>query len=609
MAQMYHQADADLQKSSAILYSQNPTTILPPHLRQLTVRRGRKVLQRGPHRGKFLVRAVVCIVSLVTLVALLAVCRSIQRRLNPGAATPRNLAGAEEDQGRSGILEQCLDLEADHGIWGAGFEEGGDATEAKARLADFLQKSADAFEQVQIFVSQGFKGDSHSPAFRLDESWQPTSHPSVFAGGFGSDSSGVAAGSGLDALSAAAWLTNGLGSVLGEGGQQEHAAGASGMRGHQWEVSASVGSLSAFDEGEVAAGPGAFLSVGSTASSEYAQNPLGWVNPISEKRYPEAGQRRVGETVLQMQTADADATGLAIPNVGSSGNDRFAGIVGQSDSHAGLSHYSSLQVLQMGTVQQPEHQGQASDGTLDALGESEASRGERGTSSEDGEMCEVRDIDQHPFVRLPVVDRRNICTRFCVQRALFIDLNVLGPMDSYMTLRSLFAKASLTAEDVDALMNSAERLVNYAVFKLKQQCERTTSSYVAKKLASLFMVFDALVSVTELLGESMNIRLWWRKFVDMFPTDHFRAPGARLRKTRALNMLINRLSSALSAYKSGKRPPLREIISLKKEILTSLTKDCQFTNPLWSLWLKDDEDFTCSSSNSKSPSDAKSHGQ
>ncbi|CDI83028.1 hypothetical protein EAH_00032290, partial [Eimeria acervulina] len=332
MTQIHLPADADLQDSLATLYPHNLTTTLPPHPLKHAVSRGREVLQRGPRRTKFLVGAVVCIVSLVTLVALLAVCRSIQRRVSHGAATPRNLSDTAEDQERSGILDQCLDLEAEHGIWGAGFEDSGDATEAKARLVSMLQVSSAAFEHMQILTSQGSQDEAHSPLSkfpRLDESWQSTSHPGVSAGRFGSDRSGGEVGSASDHFSADAWRADPAWPAFGEEGQQGLAAGASGMQGPQWNVSESRTSSSGIYEQEVITNQGAFSSVGSATSSEDPRNPAAWLDYHSGSMYPQALQHSAVDTALQKGFQDEAHSPLSkIPRLDESW---------QSTSHPGVS--------------------------------------------------------------------------------------------------------------------------------------------------------------------------------------------------------------------------------------------------------------------------------
>ncbi|CDJ51474.1 hypothetical protein EBH_0000760 [Eimeria brunetti] len=221
-----------------------------------------------------------------------------------------------------------------------------------------------------------------------------------------------------------------------------------------------------------------------------------------------------------------------------------------------------------------------------------------------------QDLAAHPFVRLPTVSPQDVRSCFRPEYALTLKLNILSPMDSFMEMRRLFAKPSLTAEEVDMLMFEAESLANYAKDKLTRQFQRRKSSYIFRKLSTLFMVFDNLVCTIHILGDKMLASSWWGEFASKFETDFIFPNAGFSTKTRMLSRLVNRLSAALSIYKKGNRPPLAEVIALKRRVLTQKCKGSQLMHPLWKLWLQDDDEFLRSRGCSRRrPYDNHIHGE
>ncbi|CDJ59973.1 hypothetical protein EMWEY_00059520 [Eimeria maxima] len=169
-----------------------------------------------------------------------------------------------------------------------------------------------------------------------------------------------------------------------------------------------------------------------------------------------------------------------------------------------------------------------------------------------------------------------------------------------MAMRAVFAKPSLTAEDVELLMGEAEMLINYAIHSLGKTNVKQTPSYVFMKLSSLFMLFDNMVRTIKVVGKKMKTGTWWNNFAERFRTNYFFPEGTGSEKTQVLCSLVNRLSSALAIYKRGELPALQEIIDLKKIIITRATKDSQLAHPQWQLWLQDDKEFYGSGDDSNS---------
>ncbi|CDJ36636.1 uncharacterized protein EMH_0092450 [Eimeria mitis] len=281
----------------------------------------------------------------------------------------------------------------------------------------------------------------------------------------------------------------------------------------------------------------------------------------------------------------------------------LAGRVYSGVPHGDGGHEIAWPSSQMRAEQQLEQPEDGFEVTLDAVAKSESAAAARAGSDGSAEPSYPGNIHLHPFVRLPEVNPKDIHGVFRKEFALAPYFGRFSPMDSYMTLRRLFAKASLTAKDIGTLIKEAEILANYATERLASPCSKCTASYLVRKLSSLLMVFDHLVCALELLGDKMDAQSWWAEFVRKFHTDYHLPEAGRTRRARFLSRLVNRLSSALSVYKEGRRPALGEVIDLKRAIIAEANAEGQLTNPLWELWMDDDKAFFSSSSDSERPSD------
>lgn len=512
----------------------------------------------------FLAGAVASIVALATILALLAMCRSSQRGLKSAAVVQRNLSGTEDGQRLSDILEQCLDLEEEHGLRQATAAYGDEASKIKTRLVAMLYQWAADFEQMRDIGAQGLQDEAQMPPLkmpRLNEPLPSTSHPQASGKALGQDSSRAELGNAVGGSSGAgAWVATDAQLVFSEGEQQLHMAKLSNEPSLQWGISASRAlSLTVHEEDEAARPP---VSGGGANSDLEALMPEAWLEYPAESAYPQSAQRLTVETSLRNPTVGASGTAL------------------------------------MTRIEQEEHAPRGFDVTWNGLEVSASTRAVQATGSDGEGPCEAGELHLHPFVRLPVVNPDDVQRSFRVQFALSFRFSRCSPMRSYTTMRSLFAKTLLTPHDVETLMEEAEQLASYAADKLTRQQGRCTANYLVTKLSSLFMVFDHLVCTIQLLGDKMNTGSWWTEFVRKFHTDYFFPETARTERTETLNTLVNRLSSALAIYKSGRRPPLREVIDLKRTILTMAYKGSQLSHPLWKLWIQDDTDFYCSSHDS-----------
>ncbi|CDJ53359.1 hypothetical protein EBH_0056410 [Eimeria brunetti] len=606
MIRSYHPLDEHREHLLAALASNSPNTsfqsiypVSSSHPRQVIDARGSKILQRAPDQGKTLRGALVSVVSLVLILALLAECRRSQERLNSGAAVRRNLSDREDEEERSYIVEQCLALEEALGVRVGASGHGEDASEGQARLVEMLYESAAAFERDRLLAPQGLQDETHIPPHKIaryDEPWPSTSHSQASVGSFWRYSSGVAMGDGVSAFDADAWAREESGLFSGGDEEQRHVTKLYETPGLQQDLSAFWKHVAAFREADASFQLPASLSVGRAGSGEDAMTVDAWVNNPLTSPHPQAVKQRVMDTAWGSPMLAA--TGRTSSNAGSvAPSNELAVTGGLAIPDAEATQRTAVQVTEREGMQQVEDTAVILDSTLDALEGSVSSTAMRATMGGGGDLCGGVDIRLHPFVRLPVVNPKDIHRRFRKEFVGPTTLRARTPMEAYTAVRRLFAKASLTAEDVEVLMKAAELVANYAMHRLANPCRRRTASHVFIRLSSLFMAFDLLVCTIELLGDAMITSSWWDGFVQMFHTNYVFPEVTKSEKTDMLVQVVKRLSSALSIYKRKKRPAFVEIIELKRQILKYTYKDTHLAHPLWTLWRQDDENFVSSGTN------------
>ncbi|CDJ54250.1 hypothetical protein, conserved [Eimeria brunetti] len=396
-------------------------------------------------------------------------------------------------------------------------------------------------------------------------------------------------GDGVSAFDADAWAREESGLFSGGDEEQRHVTKLYEMPGLQQDLSAFWKHVAAFSEAEASVGQPASLSVGRAGSGEDGMAADAWVNDPLTSPHSQAFQQTVMDSMRR--TADFAAGPAEATFGGSLAVYENAGEVESRAPDAETSQSNAERSIQVEATKPVEYSADSLGTTFNALETSASRTAVQATSSGGGEPCNAKDIRRHPFVRLPVVNPSNIQTRFRKDYAFSPKCRTHSPMESYKTMRSLFAKASLTAKDVGTLIMEAELLVNYAKHKLAATCKRSDSSYVAMRLSSLLMIFDHLVCTIELLGDAMDAENWWTEFVQMFTTDYKFPEWGKRQRGATRNKLANRLSAALSVYKKGIRPEFEEIIELKRAIISSPYADSQLANPLWKLWIKDDREF------------------
>ncbi|CDJ36281.1 LOW QUALITY PROTEIN: uncharacterized protein EMH_0074590 [Eimeria mitis] len=172
----------------------------------------------------------------------------------------------------------------------------------------------------------------------------------------------------------------------------------------------------------------------------------------------------------------------------------------------------------------------------------------------------VNDPQKHPYVRLPELSKGVVPRPFAADAAFSAKLLQNSPMPMYLTMRELFLKESLSAEDADDLMYNCELLINYAIHRLTPPLARRSPFLVCRRLAGLLMMFDYVVCTAHIVGPRLEAGRWWPRFVNLFRMDHTLLSRNRMGRTGSdmLLSLAYRLIAALEIYKTGARPPAVE---------------------------------------------------
>ncbi|CDJ54066.1 hypothetical protein EBH_0075890 [Eimeria brunetti] len=203
------------------------------------------------------------------------------------------------------------------------------------------------------------------------------------------------------------------------------------------------------------------------------------------------------------------------------------------------------------------------------------------------------DVQSHPYVRLPVLEKGVVPKSIQISR-LFSQRRRGSSFYFYLLgMRDLLARKTLTQHGADLLVQFVEDLVRVSYRRAQRSNRHPFPIRVVEYLGEYFIAFDAIVCAIELLGECMQLPLWWEQFTAGFNIDYslpFLPTGGN-RKSRFLTDLARRLAAALKIYKTGRRPPLREVISLKKLLFCHPLGQHQFKHDKWDPWRHDGGKF------------------
>ena len=194
----------------------------------------------------------------------------------------------------------------------------------------------------------------------------------------------------------------------------------------------------------------------------------------------------------------------------------------------------------------------------------------------------------HPFVRLPILGDGVVIRRIKVEN-LFNPHRMKVPLYLVLLkLKKLFSQAILNQEDVNALVTATEHLISTAWRQALKGPRKNRPVCAAEAFGYYFLTFDALVCVFQLLGNNMELHLWWGKFIAAFnhdPSSFMRPIGSRAGGVH--RRLVQRICAVLEVYKAAKRPAPKEVIELKNMLFGSPSAPGDFKDRKWDPWRKD----------------------
>ncbi|CDJ61718.1 hypothetical protein EMWEY_00011850 [Eimeria maxima] len=197
------------------------------------------------------------------------------------------------------------------------------------------------------------------------------------------------------------------------------------------------------------------------------------------------------------------------------------------------------------------------------------------------------EIRNHPYVRLPVLAEDVVVRRINVTELFTPFRSRLPPHIFLLRLRRLFAQRVLRQKDVNMLVAATEGLIGAAWYQAKKTSRLNRPVYAAETFGKYFLALDAIACTIELLGDNMQLPLWWGKFIAPFNHHPLTLPPLGNRIGGFYRRLISRILNALDVYKTGRRPELKEIISLKKKLFCFRDAPGGFKDGIWDPWRDD----------------------
>ncbi|KAL8433955.1 hypothetical protein ACSSS7_003478 [Eimeria intestinalis] len=182
--------------------------------------------------------------------------------------------------------------------------------------------------------------------------------------------------------------------------------------------------------------------------------------------------------------------------------------------------------------------------------------------------------EAHPLVRLPRVRPG------AVKRMLNFNVASSTPWRStslirlLKKIRELLLMPELGSEEVEKLMATAEALIQAERMEAKGGDPGSRPSSILERLATVFMVYDALTCTMFILGQAHALEDEWKEFTALHNT-YYTFPAHTHEKryitlgVKATIQWIRRVCAALEMYKRGSRPPAREVIVIKRMIMST----------------------------------------
>ncbi|CDI83385.1 hypothetical protein EAH_00037270 [Eimeria acervulina] len=196
------------------------------------------------------------------------------------------------------------------------------------------------------------------------------------------------------------------------------------------------------------------------------------------------------------------------------------------------------------------------------------------------------DIREHPHVRVPVLEEGVVPRSFDATNLFQSKRKKTQTYPYLLYLRQLYTQTTLNQEDVDTLVTALEGLAGAAWWQAKKTPRINRPVVAAEAFGNYMLVFDAIVSASQILGDAMNLSLWWEQFISGF-IEFPPFPPVSQRSGGIYRKLATLLADAMTVYKKGCRPPLEDVIKLKTMIFRLPDAPGDFKGRRWDPWRED----------------------
>ncbi|CDJ31796.1 uncharacterized protein EMH_0069820 [Eimeria mitis] len=283
------------------------------------------------------------------------------------------------------------------------------------------------------------EGEVHPPPPkipRLSESWASDAHSQMSAGAYPPHPSEMAVGGAASALDADAWVEEESELVSVEAVDKLYTTNQEGKPGPQHDVSTTLWRHTPLSVGETHISPPSSFAFGRAHSGDDTTTPEAWLVGSSANSDEQDLQQRVVSTVARhptVETSSVASTSARSLQTSSKPGRGGAGSMPRAD----VGQDRQVQSTEMDAAQQLQQPAGGTNVSLDALEGSLSATAVRGTSSGGREPCMSKDIREHPFVRLPVVNPEDIPRNFRELVFLPCDIQADSPMEAYMVNRNI----------------------------------------------------------------------------------------------------------------------------------------------------------------------------
>ncbi|KAL8437682.1 hypothetical protein ACSSS7_000759 [Eimeria intestinalis] len=227
------------------------------------------------------------------------------------------------------------------------------------------------------------------------------------------------------------------------------------------------------------------------------------------------------------------------------------------------------------------------------------------------ESTEVSRLAQHPFVQLPRLQAGVSTRAINVYRPGAGPFKVKGNSTFEMLLKvfTVFAKPELNQRDAEGVLQVVELVVAFARNRIYPDVTARPPNELIERLGMYFLLFDLVLSAYEILGPALRIDTWWHDFVSRFrieyPEFNSYEPVSGRKIVIQNYILARRLQNAIRIFKQKRRPALKEIIELKRELFA--TRSYTFGHPRWDVWRHADKKYRARDETAKSQNQTDDH--